>query len=403
MPNDTDLDVALLQQFVPHPVAQQKGPAAGYGAHLRALGGRHVAPQQRLGLLYLPGVAAAARAAGQIHGRPGRGGGRGRGKGLSWLPGGGAPVRRPAPPHRPGRWGGVGLGAPAGEEPGAGGWRGRRSVPPEGLGFLLARRVHARGGRTGSAGGQGGGRRRRRRRAGAARRACLGPAARSCVQYVCLGGRQRASVRRGPRGPAQLRDCRSRSAPARLVPAGSCARPSDVNGGNGGGRRGFGLSQAEPAAGRRREGQRRGPTGGGGPRGGGCGGPAPAGPRQAPPGMWGWAGGGARDVTPSRAPAGAQAGAEPRGPSSGPDPGAVAVPAPHAPHPCAPKYANATAKVRPGANLRDQGGAGLEDQELSRLASDTHLCSSGCPSDWPGGAVRQSCFLELKMSRQLSG
>lgn len=103
------------------------------------------------------------------------------------------------------------------------------------------------GTRAGSAGG--------RRRAGAARRACLGPATRSCVQYVCLGGRPRASVRRGPRGPAQLRDCRSRSAPARLVPAGSCARPSDVNGGNGGRRRGFGLSQAESAAGRGREGR----------------------------------------------------------------------------------------------------------------------------------------------------
>ncbi|XP_047567763.1 myosin heavy chain IB-like [Lutra lutra] len=155
--------------------------------------------------------------------------------------------------------------------------------------------------------------------AGAARaggRACLGPAARSCVQYVCLGGRPRASVRRGPRGPAQLRDCRSRSAPARLVPAGSCARPSDVNGGNGGGRRGFGLSQAESAAGRGREGQRRGPTGGGGPWGGGRGRRAPAGPGPAPPGTWGWAGAaGAGRVTSRRAAPppvprpGAQAGA----------------------------------------------------------------------------------------------
>lgn len=155
------------------------------------------------------------------------------------------------------------------------------------------------GGDAGSAEGQ---RQRRRQQAGAARRACLGPAARSCVQYVCLGGRPRASVRRGPRGPAQLRDCRSRSARARLVPAGSCARPSDVNGGNGGGRRGFGLLQAESAAGRGREGQRRGPTGGGGPWGGGCGGPAQAGPRPAPPGMWGWAGAGRVTSRPAAPP-----------------------------------------------------------------------------------------------------
>lgn len=203
-----------------------------------------------------------------------------------------------------------------------------------------------------------------------------------------------------------MRDCRSRSAPARLVPAGSCARPSDVNGGNGGGRRGFGLSQAEPAAGRRREGQRRGRTGGGGPRGGGRGGPAPAGPRQAPPGMWGRAGAAGAGRVTSR----------PAAPPPVPRlvltrealhldriPEQWRYPHLTAPHPCAPKYANTTAKVRPGANLRDQGGAGLEDRGLSHWSSDTHLCSSGCPSGWPDGAVRQSCFLELKMSRQLSG
>ncbi|XP_054567084.1 translation initiation factor IF-2-like [Eptesicus fuscus] len=145
----------------------------------------------------------------------------------------------------------------------------------------------AAGGRAGS--GSAGGRRRRRRRAGAARRACLGPAARSCVQYVCLGGRPRASVRRGPRGPALLRDCRSRSAPARLVPAGSCARPSDVNGGNGGGR-GFGLSQAESGRAGTRGAEAR-PDGRGGPWGGGCGLPAPGGPARPP--RPGWEGAGA--------------------------------------------------------------------------------------------------------------
>lgn len=181
-------------------------------------------------------------------------------------------------------------------------------------GFLLARRMHARGGRTGSAEGRAGGDAGQRRRGGGGPggggggergprgRACLGPAARSCVQYVCLGGRPRASVRRGPRGPAQLRDCRSRSAPARLVPAGSCARPSDVNGGNGGCRRGFGLSQAESVAGRGREGPRRGSTGGGGPRGGGWGGRALAGPGPPRPEPGEWAGAsGAGRVTSRRA------------------------------------------------------------------------------------------------------
>nr|XP_033702032.1 collagen alpha-1(I) chain-like isoform X1 [Tursiops truncatus] len=173
--------------------------------------------------------------------------------------------------------------------------------------------MHARGGRTGSAEGRAGGDAGQRRRGGRGPgggggergprgRACLGPAARSCVQYVCLGGRPRASVRRGPRGPAQLRDCRSRSAPARLVPAGSCARPSDVNGGNGGCRRGFGLSQAESVAGRGREGPRRGSTGGGGPRGGGWGGRALAGPGPPRPEPGEWAGAsGAGRVTSRRA------------------------------------------------------------------------------------------------------
>ncbi|XP_036690797.1 myosin heavy chain IB-like isoform X1 [Balaenoptera musculus] len=173
--------------------------------------------------------------------------------------------------------------------------------------------MHARGGRTGSAEGRAGGDAGQRRRGGRGPgggggergprgRACLSPAARSCVQYVCLGGRPRASVRRGPRGPAQLRDCRSRSAPARLVPAGSCARPSDVNGGNGGCRRGFGLSQAESAAGRGREGPRRGSTGGGGPRGGGWGGRALAGPGPPRPEPGEWAGAaGAGRVTSRRA------------------------------------------------------------------------------------------------------
>nr|XP_020138170.1 collagen alpha-1(III) chain-like [Microcebus murinus] len=111
-------------------------------------------------------------------------------------------------------------------------------------------------GRRAAAGGRGGAGGRRRAAAGRARsRARRRPPR---VWTVRAAARRPASVRRAGRGPARPSDGRTGGAPARLVPAGSCARPSDVNGGNGGGRRGFGLSRAESA--------RRAGTGGGAAR-----------------------------------------------------------------------------------------------------------------------------------------
>ncbi|KAI5280293.1 Triple Functional Domain Protein [Manis pentadactyla] len=118
-----------------------------------------------------------------------------------------------------------------------------------------------------------------------------------------------------------------------IGPRGVMCPPSDVNGGNGGGRRGFSLSQAESAAGRGRWGPRRGPTGGGGPSGerAAAGAPLQASAR-APQGCEEWAGGSGAGRVTSRQPRppGGQACAEPRDLTSG---GPVAGPAPHPPHP----------------------------------------------------------------------
>lgn len=73
VPDDTHLDVPLLQQLVPHAVAVEQGSPARRGTHFIPLGSGHLA-QQRLALLRLPAVAAPAGAAGAIHGSPaGRG------------------------------------------------------------------------------------------------------------------------------------------------------------------------------------------------------------------------------------------------------------------------------------------------------------------------------------------
>lgn len=66
VPDDTHLDVPLLQQLVPHAVAVEQGSPARRGTHFIPLGSGHLA-QQRLALLGLPAVAAPA---GAIHGSP---------------------------------------------------------------------------------------------------------------------------------------------------------------------------------------------------------------------------------------------------------------------------------------------------------------------------------------------
>lgn len=103
-------------------------------------------------------------------GRAGEGAGGGE-RGCPGCRGGGAPRSAARTPPAPRQEGGVGPGAPAGEGPGRA--LARPALGPScGLRFLLARRVHARGGRTGSAGGgrragrgqrRGRGRRRRER------------------------------------------------------------------------------------------------------------------------------------------------------------------------------------------------------------------------------------------------
>lgn len=252
----------------------------------------------------------------------------------------------------------------------------------------------------GSAGGTRERRGRGRRRAGPRGRACLGPAARSCVQYVCLCGRPRASVRRGPRGPAQLRDCRSRSAPARLVPAGSCARPLTSMAAT--------AAAAAASASRRRS---RPPGGDAGARGAarregaalGRGVLRRARPLQAsaraPPGCEEWAGGSGAGRVTSRQPRppGAQACAEPRDLTSW---GPVAGPAPHPPHTgtqiriVIARDVIADGQVRPGApDGPGLGQAWLEGRgRTTRPLTPPH--GSGCPSGRPEGAIRQECFLE---------
>lgn len=176
----------------------------------------------------------------------------------------------------------MGLGAPAGEGalPAGGGaccglGRPRRflrgsGLPPSSSG-ACSRRLTGLGGRRGGAGkaegGPGPGAEGRRWGGGGGVGAGVsrGPAPpRACVRSVCPRGRPGESGR-GRGGPRT--GLAEPGAPARLVPAGSCARPSDVNGGNGGGRGGFGLSRAESAvrAGSRPTTGRRGPTGGAAP------------------------------------------------------------------------------------------------------------------------------------------
>lgn len=215
-----------------------------------------------------------------------------------------------------------------------------------------------------------------------------------------------------------MRDCRSRSAPARLVPAGSCARPSDVNRGNGGSRRGFGLSQAESAAGRGREGPRRGPTRGGGPRGGGWGGRVPAGPGPPRPEPGEWAGGAgagrmtSRPAAPPTVPRPVLSRA-----TRGTDGSLDARPPPHSTFssvavwdPKCQRLETCPRDWQRCGQVQTRGtGAGLgwawpEGWGQDRLTCETTTPtqSSGCPPGWRYGATRQRWFLELKMSRQFS-
>nr|XP_051703003.1 translation initiation factor IF-2 [Oryctolagus cuniculus] len=198
---------------------------------------------------------------------------------------------------------------------------------------------------------------------------------------ACLGGPRAAARGDGARVLASVRRGRLRAgaagratgaiagaaAPARLVPAGSCARPSDVNGGNGA------AAAASAARGRSRRARagtgwgRPRPDGRGGPWGGGRGGRAPTGQTRPARNVGEWAGAaGAGRVTsrqprPRRCPGGSR-GRRGRG---GCGDGRVVT-------------------VGPGPGLGSWGGAGPR-----RGTPDAPA--------WASGARRQCDVLELRL------
>ncbi|XP_036765248.2 spidroin-1-like [Manis pentadactyla] len=263
-------------------------------------------------------------------GRAGRGPGRGKGA----VPGcraAGPPVGGPPPPPQEGGgvwgWGRLQGRGPGGRAAGAaalGAPAGLRR-PPSSSGACSRRRAARRAGR--GSGGDGAG-------ASGAARAGVSRPRRPLVCTVRVSGRPSAGeCAAGAAGAGSVERLQKPLGARAIGPRGVMCPPSDVNGGNGGGRRGFSLSQAESAAGRGRWGPRRGPTGGGGPSGerAAAGAPLQASAR-APQGCEEWAGdsGAGRVTSRQPRPPGGQACAEPRDLTSG---GPVAGPAPHPPHP----------------------------------------------------------------------
>ncbi|XP_060993424.1 collagen alpha-1(I) chain-like [Dama dama] len=140
---------------------------------------------------------------------------------------------------------------------------------------MLAAAEPARRAAGGDAGARAGGGRRRRGRAAA--RAGVSRARRPLVCTVRVSGRPSAGeCAAGPRGPAR-RGARGAARRARDWSPGVMCPPSDVNGGNAGRRRGFGLARAGSAGGGTRGG--RGRAGAAAP-GRGAGAAWPAGPRR---------------------------------------------------------------------------------------------------------------------------